>query len=158
MVPNAFVLLSELPLTPNGKVDRQALPVPGPARADLEAAFVPPRTPVEETIAGVWADVLGHDRVGIHDNFFELGGHSLLAAQVVYRLNDALLVAVPLRSLFEAPTVAELAGVVAHLQGEAAEHAIIARTLADIQRLSAGELQTLLAVEREERGDHDVSR
>ena len=109
MVPSAFMFLDALPLTPNGKVDRQALPAPDRVRPELESTFVAPRTPVEEVLAGIWAKVLGLEQVGIHDNFFELGGHSLLATQVISRLRDAFQVELPLRSLFEVPTVADLA-------------------------------------------------
>jgi acyl carrier protein len=157
MVPAAFVLLDALPLTPNGKVDRQALPAHGQLQHDLEKVFVAPRTPLEEMVAGVWAEVLGRERIGIHDNFFALGGHSLLAAQVIYRLREAFLVELPLRSLFEAPTVAGLAEVVAPGQDAQDEHAKIARVLADIEQLSADEVHTLLAVEGEESGRHEAA-
>ncbi len=109
MVPAIFVELGALPLTPNGKVDRRALPVPDQARPELAATFVAPRTPVEEQLAGIWAEVLKVARVGIHDNFFELGGHSLLATQVVSRVRRAFQIELPLRYLFETPTVAGLA-------------------------------------------------
>src|SRR5207342_2117101 len=81
MVPSAFVFLDSLPLTSNGKVDRQALPVPSQNRAELEESFVAPRTPTEEMLAGIWAQLLHVEQVGIHDSFFDLGGHSLLATQ-----------------------------------------------------------------------------
>jgi amino acid adenylation domain-containing protein len=108
MVPSAFVLLEALPLTPSGKVDRQALPAPDTFRSGLEEGFVPPRTLAEELLATIWADVLGQEKIGIHDNFFELGGHSLLATQVISRSREAFQVDLPLRSLFEEPTVAGL--------------------------------------------------
>ena len=110
MIPSAFVVLEALPLTPNGKVDREALPVPEANLARPIADFVAPRGPVEELVASVWGTVLGLDRVGAHDSFFDIGGHSLLATQVVSRLREAFGVDIPLRALFEAPTVAELAG------------------------------------------------
>jgi len=106
MVPGAFVLLDRLPLTPSGKVDREALPAP---ERGAEERFVAPRTPVEAVLAGLWADVLRVDRVGARDNFFELGGHSLLATRVVSRVREVLGVEMPLRLLFEAPTVGDLA-------------------------------------------------
>ena len=109
MVPSAFVTLESLPLTPNGKLDRRALPPPDPSRPELDQALVLPRTPVEEVLAGIWSEVLGLERVGVHDNFFDLGGHSLRATQVVSRVRRALAVEVPLRALFEHPTVAALA-------------------------------------------------
>jgi amino acid adenylation domain-containing protein len=108
MVPSAFVLLSALPLTPNGKADRRALPAPEATTLEGETVFVAPRTPVEEVLTNLWAEVLNLERVGIHDNFFELGGHSLLATQLISRIRDAFQVELPLRCLFESPTVAEL--------------------------------------------------
>ncbi|MCV3213173.1 AMP-binding protein, partial [Plectonema radiosum NIES-515] len=108
MIPGAFVILDVLPLTPNGKVDRRALPVPD-FQPELERSLVAPRTPIEEMLASIWTDVLGIELVGVHHNFFELGGHSLLATQVIYRVRDTLAVELPLRSLFESPTVASLA-------------------------------------------------
>jgi acyl carrier protein len=109
MIPSALVILDALPLTPSGKVDRQALPAPDWSRRALDQTYVAPRTPIETEVAGLIVQVLGVERVGIHDNFFTLGGHSLLATQLVARLRDRFGLELPLRSLFEAPTVAGLA-------------------------------------------------
>ena len=109
MVPFAFVLLDSLPLTPNGKVDRNALPAPDQTRPETAQSYVAPRTVLEERLANIWTKVLKLDKIGIDDNFFQLGGHSLLATQVVSRVREALQVELPLRALFEQPTVAGLA-------------------------------------------------
>ncbi|MEH2084715.1 MAG: non-ribosomal peptide synthase/polyketide synthase [Nostoc sp.] len=115
MIPNAFVLLKSLPLTANGKIDRRALPKPDLDSTQLEK-FVAPRTPIEEMLVQIWAQVLKLEQVGIHDNFFELGGHSLLATQLVSRIRNLFKVELPLRELFSNATVAQLARSLQHLQ------------------------------------------
>jgi amino acid adenylation domain-containing protein len=129
MVPSAFVFLDALPLTPSGKLDRRALPEPERDREDLKRTYVAPRNPVEEVLATVWAEVLRLEQVGVMDNFFELGGHSLLATQVVSRIKVAFDVELPLRKLFEAPTVADLA-----LAVEQASHIIAAPPIVQVSR------------------------
>ena len=109
MMPSAFVALESLPLTPNGKVDRKALPAPEPARAASCEPFAAPRTPTERELTRIWAQVLRIEQVGIHDNFFDLGGHSLLATQLISRINGTFPVKLPLRRIFETPTIAGLA-------------------------------------------------
>ena len=109
MVPSAFVFLEKLPLTPNGKVDRRALPTPDLSHIELESEYAAPRSPIEEVLAGMWRDLLKVPQVGIHDNLFDLGGHSLLATQVISRIRDTFHIELPLRTLFETPTVATLA-------------------------------------------------
>ena len=109
MLPSAFVVLDCLPMTPNGKHDRRALRAPETDRPDLPVAFAVPRTVLEAQVAAIWGEVLRLQRVGVYDNFFELGGHSLLATQVISRIRNTFHVEMPLRRLFEAPTVAGLA-------------------------------------------------
>ena len=109
MVPSALVILEALPLTPNGKVDRKSLPAPDATWSQSREPFVAPRTQTEWELAQIWSQLLGIDRIGIHDNFFDLGGHSLLANQVIFRMNHTFPVKLPLRRIFETPTVAGLA-------------------------------------------------
>ncbi|MFC1712325.1 AMP-binding protein [Candidatus Poribacteria bacterium] len=121
MVPSAFVIMSDSPLTVTGKVDRLALPAPSTARPELENPFVAPRTPVEETLAELWSKVLGFDEVGICDSFFDLGGHSLMATQIISRVIDTFQVKLPLSSLFQSPTVADMAEVIVQNLAEKAQ-------------------------------------
>ncbi|PYX12267.1 MAG: non-ribosomal peptide synthetase [Acidobacteria bacterium] len=109
MVPSAFVTMEALPLTPNGKLDRRALPAPPQENPDRDEEYLRVRTPIEEVIAGIWAEVLKLENVGSSDDFFDLGGHSLLATQVVSRIRQVFQVELSVRSLFESPTVASLA-------------------------------------------------
>jgi pyochelin synthetase len=112
MVPTAIVPLAAMPLTANGKLDRKALPAPDAARPELARGFVPPRTPVEQRLAAIWRDVLALEAVGVHDDFFDVGGDSLVATQVVSRIRAELELDLPLRGLFEHPTLAGLAELV----------------------------------------------
>ena len=108
MVPSAFTVLNEIPLSTNGKVDHAALPVPDQT-AMVHGGYVAPRNPLEQTLAELFAEVLGASRIGVHDDFFALGGHSLLAAKLVSQIRDAMSVELPLRYLFSHPTVAGIA-------------------------------------------------
>ena len=109
MVPAGFVAVPEMPLTSNGKLNRSALPAFERGRDHLTVEYAEPRTPVELSLAGIWSEVLQIERIGIHDHFFELGGHSLLATQIITRIRRDLQIDLPVRKLFECPTVAELA-------------------------------------------------
>ncbi len=110
MLPSSFTFLEALPLTPNGKLNRHSLPPPHEMRARYASGYVAPRNQVEIALAGIWADTLSVDRVGIHENFFsQLGGHSLIATQLMARINDAFRAQLPLQWIFESPTVAEFA-------------------------------------------------
>ncbi|MFL6236364.1 MAG: amino acid adenylation domain-containing protein [Thermoanaerobaculia bacterium] len=133
MIPAAFVLLDRLPLTPNGKVDRRALPDPDPAAGRRE--YLAPANPIEESLAAACAEVLGLERVGMRDNFFDLGGHSLLAAQLISRLRDRYSLEVPLRMVFEAADLLDLAD------------RLVGQVVSEIGDLSAEDLQALLSAE-----------
>ncbi|MCG8348344.1 MAG: amino acid adenylation domain-containing protein [Chloroflexales bacterium] len=135
MLPSAFVELAALPLTPNGKVDRKALPAPDGARSAIDTAYVAPCTPEEEIIVGLWAQVLGVARVGVHDNFFALGGHSLLATQLLSRLREMFQVELPLAALFANPTVAGMAVQVVELRRS--EAGMAAPPITSVSRESA---------------------
>jgi amino acid adenylation domain-containing protein len=146
MVPQAFVAVSEWPLTASGKVDRGALPAPGQSR-DVTASYVAPRSKVEEVVAGIWQEVLHLERVGVADSFFELGGHSLLATQVIARVRETFQAEeLPLRRLFEEPTVEALGRAVGEVVGgmEVAEE--IAQTVQELEQYSAAEVAALLAL------------
>ncbi|MHC5857706.1 amino acid adenylation domain-containing protein [Nostoc sp.] len=129
MVPTAFVILEALPLTPNGKVDRKALPVPDATQLLFD--FTPPSTPIEQMLAGIWAEVLGLEKVGIHHNFFELGGHSLLGTRVISQVRQVFQQELPLRRLFEQPTIAGLAKEI-----QKATKAVLGLETANIERIS----------------------
>lgn len=109
MVPSAFIMMDAFPTTPNGKVDRRALPPPATDNQAIEDSYVAPTNTIEEILAEIWGEVMGRKQIGIFDNFFELGGHSLLAVQVISRARKAFEIEIPLRSIFESPTIAELA-------------------------------------------------
>jgi amino acid adenylation domain-containing protein len=142
MVPSSFVVLTALPLTPNGKIDRRALAAIERRREDAVAAA--PRNPTEEVLAAIWADVFEREQVSIHDRFAELGGHSLLAIQIIARARDAFQVQIPLRAIFEAPTVASLAERVEALRLE--DEGLVALPIEPVSR--DGELQLSFSQER----------
>jgi amino acid adenylation domain-containing protein len=108
MIPRFFVMLNQIPLTPNGKIDRKSLPAPDPSLRQVGSTYVAPSTTLEQELASIWADVLRLDQVGIHDNFFKIGGHSLLATQVISRIRNTYGVDLPLRTIFNHPTIAQL--------------------------------------------------
>jgi amino acid adenylation domain-containing protein/non-ribosomal peptide synthase protein (TIGR01720 family) len=120
MIPSLFVIMDTLPLTSNGKVDRKALPPPDWSHLDLRETYLAPRTPVEELLTGIWIQLLGVQRVGVQDNFFELGGHSLLATQLISRVRSIFQVELPVRAVFDAPTIDEMGQRIEALQRKGA--------------------------------------
>ncbi len=160
MVPSDYVVLKALPLTSNGKVDRQALPAPDRDRRDLAAEFVPPSAGDQETLAEIWRAVLGMSRVGAHDNFFDLGGHSLQLTQVNSRLRDAFQVELPLRRLFEEPTIAGLVSAIVQIRNDPADPG--PQTISRVSRKARrpgrpGEGRGKSGKKRDREGDSDVS-
>ncbi len=135
MVPAAFVMLDAIPLTTNGKVDRRSLPAPGGEALAPDREHVPPRSPLEKKLAQIWAALLPVEAPGIHDNFFDLGGHSLIAVQMISRVRSVWGVDLPIRTIFETPTIAQIAAAVDALR-EAAEksEATAADTIQPVSR------------------------
>jgi amino acid adenylation domain-containing protein len=146
MIPSTFVVLNALPLAPNGKVDRSALPLPVlGVRPELDTPFVSPRTTFEETVTGIWAEILGVDRVGIHDNFLDLGGDSLVAARIISTVFKTFQVEVPLPLFFGAPTVADMAAVIEQYQGKMLGEKELDKVVAELESLTEQEAQRLLS-------------
>ena len=136
MIPSAFVMLEALPRTGIGKLDRRALPKPD-ASAESEANDSPvSRTPVEEALSEIWAEVLGLRRVGVTDNFFELGGHSLMATQVISRIRNQFHIDLPVMVVFEEPTIAEMALLITQVQAMQADPAAVELLLAEMEGIS----------------------
>jgi amino acid adenylation domain-containing protein len=142
MLPAVYVVLDALPLDANGKVARRLLPTPQPRRPSLDTPYVPPGTPLETALATLWADVLQLDRVGIHDHFFDLGGDSLLAMQLMTRVLHTLHVSLPLRSLLETTTVADMAIVLLKYQTDTADQHELARLVADVEAITEVQAQS----------------
>ncbi|HEX6289378.1 MAG TPA: amino acid adenylation domain-containing protein, partial [Herpetosiphonaceae bacterium] len=150
MIPAVFVPLDTLPLTPNGKLDRAALPDAGGARPALEQSYVAPRTPTEQVLAMIWAEVLEIERVGVHDNFFDLGGHSLRAILLLSRVRDVFQISLPLQAMFQSTTVAALAALLVEHESEPGRTDKIARLLQRIKGVSREELKTTLEQRRQQ--------
>ena len=145
MIPAHFVVLDAFPLTPAGKVDRKALPDPDSSRMAAGTEYVAPRNDIEEKLAGIAAELLAVDTVGVYDNFFELGGHSLLATQFISRVREAFDVDIELRTLFEHPTIAQIAEEIqTKRQGQDQTSDEIADLLSRIDQMSEEEVRQLL--------------
>ncbi|HSF43443.1 MAG TPA: amino acid adenylation domain-containing protein [Thermoanaerobaculia bacterium] len=147
LVPSAFVPIDELPLTPSGKLDRGRLPHPASVRTGREDRYVAPGTATEEQLAGIWAAVLGLERVGLNDSFLELGGHSLLAMQLILRVRSELGTDLPLRVLYGTNTLADMALAVANAQAQSLDADLLAALLDEVEQTSPDQLETELADE-----------
>ena len=145
MIPSTFVFLDALPLLSTGKVDRRALPDTGNRRPELDTFHVPPRTSIEKALSQIWAVTLGIDAVGIHDNFFDLGGHSLAAARVISQVFQTFQLELPLKALFDSPTVAEMAVVIKKRGEKKASPKDIERILTEVEAISEEEAERGLA-------------
>jgi amino acid adenylation domain-containing protein len=151
MVPLSFVMLDSLPLTTTGKVDRNALPI-DQIGFETEENYLAPRTALEQVLAGIFAEILSLERVGVNDSFFDLGGHSLLATQVLSRVREAFQLAIPLRKLFETPTVAGFAAAILEDAAERKRVEATAELLLKVVNFSDQEVHELL-VKRTGAGD-----
>jgi len=144
MVPEAIVMLESLPLTAHGKVDRQRLPAPGKQDIEPGGMYVAPNTPIEKDVARICGEVLRFEDVGIYDNFFALGGHSLLVTQVISRINSAFQVELPVRALFDAPTVSGLVAAIVESQVGQTGDDVLSQMLAELEGLSEDEVDAIL--------------
>lgn len=143
MLPGTYVFLDALPLTPNGKIDFKALPKPD-VEAVREDEFVAPRTPAEEIMAQIMAEVLGQERISVHGNFFELGGHSLSAVRVISKVQSVFRTNLSIRSLFEHPTVAGVTEALTRHEPKPGQIETIARLRKEIDRMSADEVKAAI--------------
>jgi len=141
MIPSMFMKIETFPLSGNSKLNRNALPTPSTARPELDAGFVAPETSVEKLLAKIWTEVLSIDQIGVHDNFFDLGGHSLTATRVISQVIKQLRLQLPLQSLFQSPTVAEMAAIVAQNQANRASDAELTRMLQEVEAMTEDQAQ-----------------
>jgi surfactin family lipopeptide synthetase A len=143
-IPSAFVEIGTIPLTPSGKIDRRSLPAPDLTTPATQKTFVAPRNAVEEVLTGIWRQVLKLETVGVQDNFFEIGGHSLLATQLISRIREAFQTSLPVRQLFESPTVAQLAAYLIATEAKPGRTEKIAQVWKKLQQMSAEEAKQAL--------------
>jgi acyl carrier protein len=137
--------LDELPLTSTGKIDRRALPEPNHQRCDRGIDITRPRTPIEATLANIWAEVLSVPIISINDRFFELGGHSLAASQVISRVNQRFHLELSLKALFDAPTIAEMALLITENKASRASETELAQIMSEVEAMADIEAQEQLA-------------
>ena len=143
LIPSALMRLDAMPLTPNGKIHRKGLPAFAQINGG-ERIPEPPRNRVEEAFSWMWAEILGVEEVGIHDDFFEIGGHSILASQLVSRMRETFHIELSLRTFFDAPTIAKLAGIIIRNEEQAMKVERIAELLMDVINYSDDEVEAKL--------------
>ncbi|MFZ3013876.1 MAG: phosphopantetheine-binding protein, partial [Nitrospira sp.] len=148
MLPEAVIVLEALPRTPSGKVDRTALPRAEESDVRGRVVYAAPRTAIEEVLTMLWADVLNRDQVGIHDDFFELGGHSLTVTRLVSKIREIFTISIPLRTLFETPTVSGLSERILYEFDQANRLEKIAELLLKVQHMSSDEVDAMLEPEQ----------
>jgi acyl carrier protein len=151
MIPSAFVCMDAIPQTPNGKTDRLRLPHPSHKRPTLDVSYAPPGTTLEKDLSRIWSDVLAINGVGVHDNFFDLGGDSLRATKVAVRIFKKLKVEVPLKTLFQAPTIAQLVMKIGENRAGTIDDAELTKLLDQIESLSDEEVHGWLEQNRSAR-------
>jgi hypothetical protein len=144
MVPSVFVFLDKMPVIGIGKINRNALTAPTNSRPELDNPYVPPRTPLEEVLLGIWREVLSLNQVGIHDNFFDLGGHSLAAMRVISRVIQTFKLDVPIIGLFNSPTVAQMAAIITQTQAKRTSDAELVTMLSGVEAMTEEEARTVL--------------
>jgi amino acid adenylation domain-containing protein len=144
MIPTMFIPMDKLPLTGTGKVDRRSLPIPDLERDIPPSPFVEPRTSGEELLAKLWAEVLAVDKIGVHDNFFDLGGHSLSATRIITRVIQTFQLELPMKALFDAPTVAEMTVIIEQHQQKQANDLELAQMLSEVEAMSDSEARQQL--------------
>ncbi len=147
MIPHDFVTLEAIPLTDTHKVDRRALPDPGTSRPELTTPYVAPTSTIEKELSRIWAEVLSLDTVGIHDNFFDLGGHSLSATRIISRVIAVFKLQLPIKQLFESPTIAAMALVIGSKEAREADEEALQQLLGEVESLSEEKVKELLAEE-----------
>ncbi len=144
MVPSIIIPLQAFPLMPNGKIDRRALPEPADGLVTDDVAYVEPGNPVESVLTRIWTELLERDRVGINDNFFEIGGHSILATRVISRIRENFEVQLPIRHLFDSPTITGIADIMLSDSSQKARLQETAELIMQIDGLSEEELDALI--------------
>lgn len=144
MMPSAFIVLDKLPLTANGKINYKLLPTPDRTRPEIAKAYVAPRNPIEQILASIFSQILDIERVGIHDDFFELGGHSLLATQVITQVRDTFRIDLPLRAMFESPTIAGLTELLLKHETQPNQAMSIARLRLQIKTMSIEQVRAMI--------------